>query len=69
MDRVTGRITATCLSTSAVAIRSVRSFLVSSDMPYVNIVDEAIDRTFPDGNWDVYEDELDLWDVEVEGLV
>lgn len=38
--------------------RPVRSFVVPSDTPWVNIVDEATERTFPEACYQQFEENL-----------
>lgn len=55
---ITGRITAVNSKTWNDGDRKVRPFKVDADTPWITIVDEAIERTFPEGEWEQHEEFL-----------
>lgn len=55
---ITGRITALHSRTWNEHDRKIQPFKVDADTPWIEIVDEAIDRTYPDGNFEQFEDAI-----------
>lgn len=58
MERITGTITALSNKTWKEHTRKVRPFTVEEDMPWVDVVDMAIERTFPEDHFEQHEDDL-----------
>ena len=58
MGRITGTVTWVNTDTDRLVERRVRPFTVPDDTPWVDIVDEAADRTQPrgKGHWDLEDD-------------
>lgn len=58
MERITGSITALSNKTWKEHTRKVRPFNVDPDMPWVDVVDMAIERTFPESHFEQHEDDI-----------
>ncbi len=62
MELVTGTITALNNKTWKEHTRTVKPFTVSEDTPWVDVVDDAIERTFPEDHFEQHEDDLNSSD-------
>jgi len=59
MERISGTITALNSKTWKEHTRTVKPFDVEESMAWIDIVDMAIERTFPEDHFEQHEDAID----------